>query len=778
MLTNLMMNSVKAAVNKYFNNVKRNTWFIATIFFNSMYLLWRIFFTIPFGYGKVSVTAGITLLAVEALGMAEAFVHYVNMCSEEVYPLPEIPENMFPHVDIFVPTYSEGTDILYKTLNACNHLKYPDKNKVHIYLCDDNRRDTMKSLAKKMGVNYLDRSDNRGAKAGNLNNALRHSNSPYIVTIDADMILQSDFLLKTMPYMVDCELKNKDLPEEEKIKLGFIQTPQSFYNPDLFQFNLFSEGRIPNEQDYFYKDIQVARTKTNSVIYGGSNTLLLREALENVGGFYTEAITEDFATGILIQKKQYVSLGIGEPMASGLSANDLQGLIQQRIRWARGVIATGRKMHIFTSPDLSFSQKINYWASIWYWYAPLKRLIYIMSPILYAVFDFMVFKCTLPQILLFWLPMYISGNISLRMLSNNIRNTKWTGIYETVLFPFLLLPVLAETFGITLKKFKVTNKELQTGKSSENLIYAVPFLILIILSAIGIFRCVIIMFDSGSFGPIVVMFWLINNFFFLIMSLFFVLGRIPLRKAERVRVRYSCILNNGLEAIKGTTKDISENGVAVILETPYYFKKDSHLTIEINTDDYYVKLKAQPVYVSQTKDKNWSYSMKITDYGNYYDDLLGILYDRTPTLPKELKKHSGNFEDLKLNSTKRVMPLSYEKRRYPRVMVDVSAEIEGKHVKIHDFNYSNLTLQGDEIPQNIMLKITEEVQLKCRFMKNLRENRKLYVIENINEIWDSREKRAIILAWLKTAGRQDGGNETASGDKAGKSDDFNEMDLV
>ena len=96
-----------------------------------------------------------------------------------------------------------------------------------------------------------------------------------------------------------------------------------------------------------------------------------------MGGFYTKAITEDFATGILIQKAGYVSLAVGEPLASGLSATDLQGLIQQRIRWGRGVIATGRKMHLFTSRELSFAQKINYWASVWYWYAPLKRLIYI-----------------------------------------------------------------------------------------------------------------------------------------------------------------------------------------------------------------------------------------------------------------------------------------------------------------------------------------------------------------------------------------------------------------
>ena len=127
----------------------------------------------------------------------------------------------------------------------------------------------------------------QGAKAGNLNNALAHSTSPYIVTFDADMIPKSDFLMKLIPYFVDARIRNRGRKEEEQIRLGFVQSPQAFYNPDLFQFNLFSEKRIPNEQDYFYKDIQVARTRTNSVIYGGSNTVIAREALEAVGGFYT-----------------------------------------------------------------------------------------------------------------------------------------------------------------------------------------------------------------------------------------------------------------------------------------------------------------------------------------------------------------------------------------------------------------------------------------------------------------------------------------------------------
>ena len=43
------------------------------------------------------------------------------------------------------------------------------------------------------------------------------------------------------------------------------------------------------------------------MIYGGSNTVLSRAALDKIGGFYTESITEDFATGILTHLWQNIA---------------------------------------------------------------------------------------------------------------------------------------------------------------------------------------------------------------------------------------------------------------------------------------------------------------------------------------------------------------------------------------------------------------------------------------------------------------------------------------
>src|SRR5690606_24075235 len=125
----------------------------------------------------------------------------------------------------------------------------------------------------------------------------------------------------------------------------------------------------------------------------------------------------------------------------------------------------------------------NYIVSISYWYSGLKRLIYIMSPILFAVFNIIVVKTTLLEVLIFWLPMYILTNTTLKLLSQNIRNTKWSNIYETILFPSLLPATILETLGLSMKQFKVTRKDGSTGQDRKyQLMHSIPHFIFATLS--------------------------------------------------------------------------------------------------------------------------------------------------------------------------------------------------------------------------------------------------------------------------------------------------------
>lgn len=268
-----------------------------------------------------------------------AFVLIVNKSKEVNLEKGVMTQENLPDIDVFIATHNEDYEILYKTVNACVRMNYPDKSKVHIYIADDTNRPEIKKLAEEFSVGYFGLENNKHAKSGNLNNALSLTNSPYIATFDADMIPYKDFLLETVPYFL------KDRGDSKPI--GLIQTPQSFYNPDIFQFHFYSEDKLPNEQDFFSKSVNVLNNTRGASVYTGSNTLLRRKAIEDAGGFPTQTITEDFELGVRMNIAGYLNYSTTKPMASGLTPTDLRSVIKQRIRWGRGVIKSSYNVNIF-----------------------------------------------------------------------------------------------------------------------------------------------------------------------------------------------------------------------------------------------------------------------------------------------------------------------------------------------------------------------------------------------------------------------------------------------
>ena len=704
-----------------FKKVKNQMLIVLTALSTIIYLTWRIFFTIPVGEDTFSLVWGIALLVVEVLGMFESWVHYQNMSSIEPPEKPEISEDKYLDVDVFIATYNEPYELLYKTVNGCVNMDYPDKSKVHIYICDDSNRNEIKALAEEFGINYITRSDRKGAKAGNFNNALKHTNSPFVVTFDADMIPMHDFLMSTIPYFYLTE------------KVGFIQTPQSFYNPDLFQYNLFSENRIPNEQDYFYRDIQVSRNKSNSVIYGGSNTVISRKALEEAGGFYTKSITEDFATGMIIESLGYSCYAIDEVHASGLSPSDLKTLIKQRDRWARGCIQAGKRLNILFRKGLSFSQKVSYITAISYWYACIKRLIYILSPILFAVFGFTVVKCSFAEMIIFWLPMYILNSISLKRLSNNIRSIKWTNVYETIMFPSLIPSVILETFGISKSVFSVTKKDGADNDTAYRVRCAIPHIILAVLSLIGIWNCFSYIFTTGSIGTSVVLFWLLFNFYTILMAIFFMLGRKIFRTSERFYVEADCIINEGNNEIICNTKDISETGFSIVLDKPRYIDYHKEHKIKIKTDRYESEFTAYIVHVDEV-DITWKYAFAIEEISDENKKpYLHIIYDREPTLPKTIENHNSVFDDVRINIMKRGKKSIQFNRKLPRIqMLKNIKTTDGKEVILKNFNYEYVLISGT-LSKNLIFDLGNNLFMECTLSKAIGEDI-LYSIDNFKEL--------------------------------------------
>lgn len=737
---------------------KYNLLFAGVVITSLIYIGWRIFFTIPFSYGLLSIIMGIALVTAEAVAILESFSHHRNMRTAKSPEKPVIPDNMYPDVDVFIATHSEEPDLLCKTINGCLNMQYPDPGKVHIYLCDDMNRPEMRRLAKQMGIGYFGLSDNMHAKAGNLNNALSKTNSQLVATFDSDMIPTSDFLTETVPFFFLPQMIREEdgtwrLRTEEELaqtkdeKIGFIQTPQSFYNADMFQFNLFAENSVPNEQDYFFREINVGRNRTNSVVYAGSNTVILRKALEEIGGIKTDTITEDFATGLSIQSKGYTCYAIDKTLAHGLAPKDFKSLIKQRQRWARGCVQTLLSPK-FLFGSLPLRSKISYLVCFLYWWTFLRRLIYILSPILFAVFGIVSVDCSFWELLLIWLPSYVIYNRALRVMSGNIRNQRWSNVADTILFPYLIVPVIAETFGNRMHKFNVTPK-LKTSSKNSELRYAIPHIILAILSITGLYYCVRDILMVETYGSAIILYWLLFNLYYLVISVIFIAGRINYREDERLYASVPMTLIVDNRELKGITSDISEGGMGVLLDSPEFIPYDKDVLGVLSYKDYTAEMKAKVLHVQQVGDK-WKYSLKITDCTEENRmKYLQIVFDRDHTLAKTIQ--TGLLKDTVAPVKGSIKRTERSNRRLPRVPMNQTMNtLDGQTVTCLNFNYEYILLDAEGgLPDALTIALEADILLECKKVQEKGgDSKSLYQISEWREISGSEQFRKCFLGLL------------------------------
>lgn len=732
-----------------------------------VYLTWRTLYTIPFSDGLFAAGYGILLLASEMSSSLSRFELYLRKAQSRKLDLslPRIPESWYPDVDVFIATHNEDPDLLYKTVNACVNFDYPDKSKVHIFLCDDGNRQEVAQLAEKFGVQYLGLANNKEAKSGNYNNAIAHTTSPLIATFDADMIGRRSFLMETVPYFYLPYLKRDAdgqwiprAPEEvdPAYRIGLIQTPQSFYNPDLFQFNLYAEQSLPNEQDFFSREINVMRNSNNAIAYTGSNTLISRQALADIGNFPTDTITEDFETGLKIQAAGYSCYATDKVQAAGLTATTVKSMVTQRIRWARGVIQSIRNCNVPFNRNLTLSARWSYLSSFTYWWSFFQRLVFIFAPILFALFDIRIVACTVEQLVVFWLPSYILYLVAEQFSSSRLRSRIWNQIIDTIMAPFMVVPVFLETIGIQQKKFKVTDKKRK--QTSGDIPYLIPHLVIL-----GITVAALIRFVSGKSGVALlygafIVFWLLYNIISLIFAVFFMLGRPSYRASERFKARIPlCITHEG-RIIDTLTEDISEGGLSFTLPQPVFFPERAQLHMEVQSDRYCARLKAQLLYVGSGEGV-WHYRCSVVDMEEPdWRQYLQIIYDRPHSLPNRMDKWMTTVDSLLNNHEQRMRTKYPEFRTVPRISIDRATRFEeGGGCTVIDFNYHYLQVRDlvldHNTPSSLTVSLGEGIRIRCT-VEETRKHRSrtaLLRVTNTHELVYSQAFLRTLILWSSGA---------------------------
>ncbi|WP_338232527.1 glycosyltransferase family 2 protein [Companilactobacillus muriivasis] len=652
------------------SNSRRLLYFLA-ILLSVIYLLWRIFFTIPWHSNIFTLIFALLLVISEILSNATGFILiFFRMLSTKTKWNLKIPDysktQPLPDVDIIIVTHNEEVELLRKTVNAATYIDYPDKSKVHIVIADDGNRPEVMALAKKYHIGYSGMEDNKQAKSGNINHTLEKMHSPLFAIFDTDMIPFSGFLNHTVPLFTENFQQLKDDPDHTD-PLGFVQTPQSFYNADIFQFNLFSEKIIPNEQDFFSRDINVLNGGNKRALFTGSNAVFLRSAVDEVGDFPTDTITEDFELGTELNMAGYVSLATKVPQSSGITPIDMKGVIKQRTRWARGVMQSCRNLHIFTNPHLTMINRVILINAYFYWWAFFRRMIYMIAPILYALFKIQVVNANFWILMVIWAPgyfllHYVMGDTSGMGDAAKIRNERWGEVQETFFAPYLFIPVFLESIGIKAKKFKVTSKNVTY--SIKDKLYILPYLILWTITLVAIIK-----FNYGKYGSeilvgSVITFWLLMHFINLSMCLFISMGRPVYRKNERfIRRVPGKVQGNDGKWHPMKTEDISEGGVAFATTdgADSDIKENDVVNLTVKHQDYNVQLSGKVVRISH-RDKTTIYSTQVkVKSGESQNHYLQLVYDgANKTLPSVQDTWVTPFDELYMNLIVRVR--TYERK--------------------------------------------------------------------------------------------------------------------
>lgn len=223
------------------------------------YVVWRWLASVNWSVWWIAVP----LVLAETYSLVDAFLFGMTVwrIKERGEPAPPDPSAT---VDVFVCTYNEPVDLVMTTARAAVGITFPHKT----WILDDGARPEMRVAAEAARIGYITRSDAwadmpRHAKAGNLNNALFATEGEFLLVLDADQIPEPTILDRVLGYFRDPAL-------------AVVQTPQFFTN-------VGESDPLGSQAPLFYGPIQKGKDGWNAAFFCGSNAVLRREALMQLG---------------------------------------------------------------------------------------------------------------------------------------------------------------------------------------------------------------------------------------------------------------------------------------------------------------------------------------------------------------------------------------------------------------------------------------------------------------------------------------------------------------
>jgi cellulose synthase (UDP-forming) len=376
-------------------------------------------------------------------------------------PAPE-PSECYARasVDVFIPTYTEPVEIVEPTVVAATRLHGHD---LRVALLDDGNRPEMAAMALRHGVRYVTRPVHEGAKAGNINWAMQRTDAEFIAVLDCDHVPD--------PHFVEACLALFDE------KVAFVQTPQYYAN--------WRAGGIAEatwaQQGLFFGTIAPGRDALGAMFCCGTNFVSRRTALEAVGGFSPDSLTEDFELSIRLHERGWKSRYTPQVLASGLGPEDMGSYVSQQLRWARGCLAA---LPAILRARLPIRLRTQYLLSAAYWLTGWTLLVYMMFPVIRILTGVQPVEVeSANEFLLYWAPYFAASMTTVALVSRG-RYTYWAFALMSASF---WIHILASVLSLLGRKgsFAVTPKTAVTGVQLRPIV--APLLAMAVLAGVIVY---------------------------------------------------------------------------------------------------------------------------------------------------------------------------------------------------------------------------------------------------------------------------------------------------
>lgn len=282
---------------------------------------------------------------------------------------PAPPEFAGVAVDVLIPVYDEPLEVVAPTVEAAIRLR---AGRVRVAVLDDKGRPDLAELAATHGATYLRRGVNTGAKAGNLNAALTRTSAPLVLVLDCDHVPDAALLERTVGHFADP-------------RVALVQTPQYYANAraEVAGERAGSGTAVTDaawaQQALFFGVIARGKDGMGAMFCCGTNMVLRREALEAVGGFPEDSLTEDFQLSLRLHEAGWRTVYVSEVLASGLGPEDMASYVGQQHRWARGCISA---IPAVLRASLPWRVKAQYLLSASYFLSGWTVLVYMALPVI------------------------------------------------------------------------------------------------------------------------------------------------------------------------------------------------------------------------------------------------------------------------------------------------------------------------------------------------------------------------------------------------------------